>query len=195
MVTTLERPPLSETRSDLAALRGSGVWFILLGIALVLLGFVALGSLVVASLATAVVFGILMLVGGAAETVAAFWARAWSGFFAHLLSGLLSIVVGALFLRAPVDALLVLTLLLACWLLVGGVFRVVVGLTHRFEGRGWMLVAGVVDVILGGMIWLDWPAAAFWVIGLFVGISLIFRGSNWIALGSALRALPRPGRI
>jgi uncharacterized membrane protein HdeD (DUF308 family) len=75
--------------------------------------------------------------------------------------------------------------------LANGVFRVVIALTHRFAGRGWMLAAGVVDVILGVPIWLEWPAAAFWVIGLFVGISLVVRGGNWIGLGMALRALPQ----
>jgi uncharacterized membrane protein HdeD (DUF308 family) len=96
-----------------------------------------------------------------------------------------------LFLRAPVDALLVLSLLLACLLFANGLFRVVVAATHRLPGRRWAIAAGLVDVVLGGMIWLDWPAAAFWVIGLFVGISLVVRGTHWVALGAALRSLPR----
>jgi uncharacterized membrane protein HdeD (DUF308 family) len=53
-------------------------------------------------------------------------------------------------------------------------------------------VSGIIDVILGVMIWLGWPASALWVIGLFLGISLLFRGFNWIGLGLALRTLPRP---
>ena len=73
----------------------------ILGIALVVLGAVALGSVVIASLAAAVVIGVLLLLGGLAEAVGSFWSRAWSGFFLHLLSGVLSIVVGVLFLRAP----------------------------------------------------------------------------------------------
>jgi len=178
-------------RHDLAALQGNWLWFVLLGGALILLGFVALGSVVVASLATAVAIGALVLVSGVAETVGAFWCRGWSGFFTHLLSGVLSIVVGVLFLRAPVDALLVMTLLLACLLLVGGIFRVAAALSHRFAGWGWTLAAGAIDLLLGGMILADWPAAALWVIGMFVGISLVFRGANWVSLGVALRALPR----
>ena len=135
--------------------------------------------------------GALLLVGGAAEVVGAFWCRGWSGFFYHLLSGVLSVVVGGLFLRAPVDALLVLALLLACQLLVGGIVRIVAALAYHFTGWGWTLAAGVIDVVLGLMIWLDWPASALWVIGLFVGISLLFRGLNWIGLGVAVRSLPR----
>jgi uncharacterized membrane protein HdeD (DUF308 family) len=105
----------------------------------------------------------------------------------------LSIVVGVLFLRAPVNALLALTLLLSCLLMVGGIFKIVAALSYRFGAWGWPLVSGAIDVILGVMIWQGWPASALWVIGLFVGISLVFRGFNWIGLGLALRALPRPG--
>jgi nucleotide-binding universal stress UspA family protein len=97
MSSTYERPPAAELRHDLAALRGNWLWFVVLGVALIVLGLVALGSVVMATLATAVAIGALMLVGGVSETIGAFWCRAWSGFFFHLLSGILSIVVGVLF--------------------------------------------------------------------------------------------------
>src|SRR5262245_32009719 len=97
-----------ELRHDLNALRGNWFWFVLVGVALVVLGTVALGSVVIASLAAAAVIGVLLLLGGAAEAVGAFWCRCWSGFFLELLSGVLSIVVGLLFLRAPTGALVAL---------------------------------------------------------------------------------------
>jgi len=131
-----------------------------------------------------------MIVSGVAETIGACWSWRWSGFFLHLLSGVLVVVVGALFLRAPVDAVLALALLLACLLMVGGIVKIVVALSYRFGVWGWPLVSGVIDLILGVLICLEWPASAFWVIGLFFGISVIFRGCNWIGLGLALRALP-----
>ena len=160
----------------------------ILGIALVVLGTIALGSVVIASLAAAVVIGALLLVAGIGEAIGAFWCRGWSGFFLHLLSGVLSIVVGLLFLRAPGEALLALTLLVACFLMVGGVFKIVAALSYRFASWGWSLASGIIDLLLGVLIWWEWPALALWVIGLFVGISLVFRGFNWIALGLALRA-------
>ncbi len=193
MSTTYERPLAAELRHEIGALRGNWLWFVVLGVILIALGFVALGSVVMASLATAVAIGALLVVGGAAETVGAFWCRGWSGFFFHLLSGVLSVVVGALFLRAPIDALLAMTLLLACLLMVGGVFKIVAALAYRFAAWGWPLLSGVIDLVLGLMIWQDWPAAALWVAGMFVGISLVFRGFNWIGLGLALRTLPRSG--
>ncbi len=191
MYATDENPLANQLRHDLAALRGNWFWFVLLGIALLLLGGVALGAVGIATLATVAMLGVLLLVSGLFEIVGAFWTRRWSGFFLHLLSGVLSVVVGALFLRVPLDAMLALTLLLACLLMVSGIFKVVSALSHRFAMWGWTLVSGILDVLLGVLIWQGWPESALWVLGLFLGITLIFRGVNWIALGLALRSLPR----
>jgi uncharacterized membrane protein HdeD (DUF308 family) len=191
MSTDFDRPLVADLRHGLNALRGNWLWFVLLGIALVVLGLVALGSVVVASLAAALAIGMLLLVAGMAETLGAFWCRGWSGFFLELLSGILSIVVGILFLRAPVGALAALTLLVACYLMVGGIFKIVAAVSYRFAAWGWALASGIIDLILGAMIWQDYPESALWVIGLFVGINLLFRGINWIALGLALRTIPR----
>ena len=176
----------------LDVLRGEWPWFVLLGVALIVLGGVALGSVAVASLAVAVVIGSLILLGGLVEAVGAFWCRGWSGFFLHLLSGVLSIVVGVLFLRAPVGALGALTLLTGGFLLVEGIFKVVAAASYRFAAWGWPLAGGLIDVALGLMILAEWPASALWVLGTFLGISLIFRGADWIGLGLALRSRPAP---
>jgi uncharacterized membrane protein HdeD (DUF308 family) len=192
MSTSFERPLVAELRHGLSALRGNWLWFVVLGGVLVALGIIALGSVVIASLAAAVAIGILLLLAGVGEVIGAFWCRGWSGFFLELLSGVLSIVVGLLFLRAPLNALAALTLLIACFLMVGGIFKIVAALSYRFAAWGWSLASGIIDVVLGVMIWQEWPASALWVIGLFVGINLLFRGFNWIALGLALRSPPRP---
>jgi uncharacterized membrane protein HdeD (DUF308 family) len=190
MSTDFDRPLVAELRHGLNALRGNWLWFVLLGIALVVLGMVAVSSAVITSLAAAVAIGLLLLVAGSAEIVGAFWCRGWSGFFLELLSGVLSIVVGILFLRAPIGGLAALTLLVACYLMVGGIFKIVAAVSYRFAAWGWTLLSGIIDLILGALIWQDWPASALWVIGLFVGINLILRGFNWIALGLALRTIP-----
>lgn len=190
MNTTDENLPDSELRLGLSALRKNWLWFVVLGVGLILLGLVALGSMMIATLATALAIGALLIIGGVAEVLGAFWTRGWSGFFLHLLSGVLSLVVGVLFLRAPLEAVFALTLLLACLLMVGGIFKIIAALSFRFGAWVWPLVSGIIDLILGVLIMLQWPAAALWVIGLFVGISLLFRGLNWIGLGLVLRSLP-----
>ena len=191
MSTTYERPLMAELRQQMTALRGNWLWFVLLGGGLIVLGVISLGAVAVASLATAVAIGALLLGSGVAEMIGAFWCRGWGGFLLQLLSGVLSVVVGALFLRAPGDALLALTFLLACMLMAGGVFKFVAALSYRFGAWGWPLVSGIIDFILGVMILQEWSASAWWVLGLFVGISLLFRGFNWIGLGLTLRTLPR----
>lgn len=192
MAMPADQPLASVLRHEIAALRGNWLWFVLLGVALVALGTVALGAVGITSYASVVFLGVLILVSGVGETLGAFWCRAWSGFFFHLLSGILAIVVGGLFLKAPVDALLALTLLVACFLMVGGIFKLVAAVSYRFAAWGWTLISGLIDVVLGVLIWAEWPASAIWVIGLFVGISLVFRGFNWIGLGLALKSLPKP---
>ena len=97
-----DRPSLPGLGHGLGELRGMWGWFVALGVVLVLLGGVVLGSVVVASLAVALVIGGLILAGGLFETIGAFWCRRWSGFFLHLLSGVLSVVIGVLFLTRPV---------------------------------------------------------------------------------------------
>ena len=160
MSATFEQLEIEELQHELTAFRRNWLWFVLLGVVLIIVGVIALGSLVIASLATAVAIGVLLLAAGAAETVGAFWSRRWSGFILHFLSGALSIVVGGLCLWAPVDALLALTLLLACLLMVGGIFKIVAAATYRFAAWGWPLVSGIIDLMLGLLIWLEWPAAA-----------------------------------
>src|SRR6516164_6166354 len=140
-----------ELRHESDALRGYWFGFVILGVALVVLGIVALGSVVIASLAAAAAIGVLLLLGGAAEAVGAFWCRGWSGFFLELLSGVLSIVVGLLFLRAPLNAVAALTLLLACYLMVGGMFKIVAAASYRFAAWGWSLAGGIIDMIIGLM--------------------------------------------
>jgi uncharacterized membrane protein HdeD (DUF308 family) len=190
MSTVEERVAITAVPPRGDELRHNWPWFVLLGAALTAVGCIALWSPWVASLATAVVIGSLLLAAGAVEIVGSFWSRRWGGFFLHLLSGLLSLVVGALCLRAPVDALLALTLLVACLLVAGGTFKIVAALSYQFGAWGWVMVSGVIDLALGLLIWLEWPASAIWVLGLFLGISLVFRGFNWIGLGLAAREQP-----
>lgn len=187
------RPLLRAYRHELDALRGNWVWFLALGAALIVLGTVLLGSPLMASLATALVFGVMLIIGGLFECVGSFWSREWSGFFLHLLSGVLSVVVGLLFVRMPVTALETMTLLLACFLIVGGVFRMIAAFSVRYTSWIWPFLGGLIDLVLGLMIWAQWPVSGLWVIGLFVGISLIFRGVSWVMLGLAVRSLPRAG--
>ena len=183
---------LSGAVEDLQELRRNWGWFLALGIALIILGVCAIGSAFVATLATVMTFGILVLAGGCVEIVSSFWARRWGGFFLHLLAGILYAVIGFLMTTRPLAAAAGLTLMLAALFFVGGIFRIVAALSHRFHGWGWVLFNGIITLILGVMIWQDWPEPAFWVIGMFLGIDLVFDGMSWVMLGLAVRHIPTP---
>ena len=174
-------------RHELEAIKGHWVWILVLGIILVLVGTLAVMMPLVATQATALVLGLLVLMAGVAQLVGAFWTRDWSGFFLTLLMGVLYAVLGVMILRAPVKAELALTLLLACVLMVGGLFRIIGSLMFRFPHWGWTLTGGAINLLLGILIWQQWPEAALWVIGLFVGIDLIFTGWTWVMLSLALK--------
>src|SRR4051794_23437269 len=111
--------------AGLAEVRRYWAWFFALGLLLILLGAVALGAAWMATLVSILLFGSLLLVGGVAEIASAFWARRSGGLFLHLLGGVLDVVVGLLLMRHPDRAAAGLTLLLAAFFLVGGLFRAV----------------------------------------------------------------------
>src|SRR6478672_9428260 len=147
--TDLREFPLRKViRHELQAIRGKGIWLVVLGISLIVLGTILLGSPVIATLATVTALGVLILLGGAMEIGGAFWCQEWSGFFLALLSGILGVVVGLMLLGNPIEGGITLTILLASFLFVGGIFKAVAALSHRFGGWGWLLLSGVVDVVL-----------------------------------------------
>jgi uncharacterized membrane protein HdeD (DUF308 family) len=195
MMSTTELPGIPSNRvirHELQAIRGTWIWLVALGIALIVLGTIMLAFPVISTLVTVAFLGVLLLAAGILEVVGSFWCRDWSGFFFALLSGILGIVVGLMLFGNPVVGTETLTILLAAFLFVGGIFKTVAAVGHRFGGWGWLLVSGVIDVVLGILIWQQLPWSGLYIIGVLVGISAIFRGVMWLMLGFALRKFPRP---
>ena len=174
-------------RHELEAIRGNWGWILALGIILIVVGTIAVATPLVATLASAFAFGVLLLVGGIAQLVGVFWTRDWSGFFLSLLMGVLYLVLGVMFLRHPGEALIAMTLLLACALMVSGLFRIIGSLMYRFPFWGWTLAGGVISLLLGLYIYSQWPFDSFLIPGLFVGIDMIFTGWTWVMLSLAVK--------
>ena len=168
-------------------LRKKWGWFLGLGIVLIVLGTIALGASVLMTMATMVLIGWLMIIGGLAESAHAFACKKWGGFFVDLLTGILYVVVGFLIAANPGATAVALTLLIALFLIFGGIFRTVTSLMIRFPNWGWVLLYGVVNILLGIAIWRQWPFSGLWVIGLFVGIDMIFNGWSLVMLGLAVK--------
>jgi uncharacterized membrane protein HdeD (DUF308 family) len=179
---------------ELAHLRGEWWWFLVLGILLVVSGLVALICPFVASLAAVMVFGMALLISGVATVVTSFWAGKWSAMVLQLLIGIFYTVLGFIIMDRPITSTISLTLVVAVMLIVVGMMRSVAALVIRFPQWGWSLLSGAITTLLGLMIYKNLPEDAVWVIGMLIGIQLIFDGWFWIMLATAIRRLPL-GRV
>jgi uncharacterized membrane protein HdeD (DUF308 family) len=173
-------------------LRRNWGWFLLLGILLIGLGLFAIEQAFLATITAMLLFGWLLAAGGIMQFIHAFWAREWGGFFLQLLVGILQIVVGVVIANHPLATGAALTLIMAIFFTVGGIFRMIAAIAMPFEGRGWLFLSGLINLVLGVMIWSEWPASGLWVIGLFIGIDLLFQGWWLVMLALAARTMRAP---
>lgn len=174
-------------------------WVVALGVVYLLAGIVALGSVVLATVATVFVVGIMMLVAGIAEVISAFQMKGWGRSLAWVLLGALYILAGIVTFENPLLAAVVLTFVLGVVLIVSGVMRIVLAISmgmgssgHGNGPAGWVAASGVVTLLIGLIILMHWPVSGLYILGLFLGIDLVFAGGGWIGLGLALRRLGRP---
>jgi len=165
-------------------------WYLALGIVLIVLGTIAIGSTFVMTIASVFFFGWLLIIGGVMEVIHAFWHKRWAGFFLDLLTGILYVVAGWMMVTNPAESALLLTLIIAMFLVFEGVFRIVAALAARYPHWGWVMFNGIISLILGIMIWRQWPYSGLWVIGLFVGIEMLLNGWSLVMLSLTGRRLP-----
>ena len=165
-------------------------WYVLLGVVLVIFGLVLLASLGMATLTVVVLFGVLMMIGGVLHLIAAF--KIFEGGLRWLwaLFGLLYLVAGYYAFTSPITTAIVLTKLLAIVLLIGGFIRVINAFMLKpMAGWGWTLFSGVLTLVTGAII-LTSPDAPFWVLGMFLGVDLLFQGVNYLTFAAAIKKMP-----
>jgi uncharacterized membrane protein HdeD (DUF308 family) len=177
-----------DSASALAPLRAKSGWIVALGIVYALAGIIALGSVVMATVVSVFVVGIMMLVAGFAEVINAFQIKNWGKFFLWLLLGALYIVAGFLTFDNPLLAAALLTLLLGWVLIASGVMRIVLGFSMKSE-MPWfgVVISGAITFLLGLVILIHWPVSGLYILGVFLGVDLIFAGAGWIGIGLGLR--------
>ncbi|MBC8716778.1 MULTISPECIES: HdeD family acid-resistance protein [Brucella/Ochrobactrum group] len=171
-----------------AELTGKWGWFVALGVALIILGGIAFGNLVLATVVSVYYVGIMMLVAGIIEIIHAFGVKTWGSFFFWLLSGLLYAAAGIVAFTNPILAAGVLTFLLAAALIGAGLFRIWMGFKSKpAAGWGWIVAAGVITALAGLVIAIQWPVNSLFILGLFLAIDLIFQGWSFIAFGLGIK--------
>jgi len=187
MTSTSETPQPFASSPGLEPLRAKRGWIIALGVIYVVAGVIALGSIVMATIVSVFVVGIMMLIAGVAEVFHAFQIKTWGRFLLWLLLGALYIVAGFLTFENPLLAAALLTLLLAVSLIASGIMRVVLAFSMK-EGMPWIwvVVSGVITLLLGLVILAHWPVSSLYILGLFLGIDLIVAGAGWLAVGFGL---------
>jgi uncharacterized membrane protein HdeD (DUF308 family) len=165
--------------------------FLSVGVALMALGIVATLTAGLSTIVAVDFFGWIIVIAGAGVTLHAFWAKRWSGFFLQLFSGLLYLVAGWMLATHGELSAIALTLVIAISFVVQGAFRIGAALSTRIDGWDGLLVSGIITLLLGLMIWNEWPLSGVWVIGLFVGIDMFFYGGWFVSLALAVRTLGR----
>jgi len=187
MTSTTEPTQPFPSSSALEPLRAKRGWIIALGIVYLIAGLVALGSIVLATIVSVFVVGIMMLIAGVAEVFHAFQIKTWGRFLFWLLLGALYIIAGFLTFENPLLAAALLTLLLGVSLIVSGIMRIVLAFSMK-EGMPWIwvVVSGAITLLLGLIILAHWPVSSLYILGLFLGIDLIFAGAGWLAVGFGL---------
>jgi uncharacterized membrane protein HdeD (DUF308 family) len=177
-----------QTGSDLAPLRAGSGWIVALGVVYVIAGFIALGSMVLATVASVLVVGVMMIIAGVAEVFNAFQIKSWGKFLFWALLGVLYIIAGFITFENPLFAAVVLTLMLGAFLVASGVLRIFLAFNMKREAPWiWVALSGVITLLLGLLILARWPVNSVYILGLFLGIDLIMAGACWIGLGAGLR--------
>ncbi len=194
---TKQETAISEIiEHELVGLRKEWWCFLLVGILLVIGGTAAIAYPWFTSVGVVIFLGAILIVSGVATVISAFWAGKWSAFMVQILIGLLYMVAGFVITDAPLASLAVLTLMLAGFFVVAGGFRIVSALVDKYPQWGWALLNGVVTLMLGLIIFRSFkhlpeePTGVFWIIGLLVGLELLFNGWTWIMLSLAIKRLP-----
>jgi uncharacterized membrane protein HdeD (DUF308 family) len=195
---TLPHDANQDTNNDISRLQSAvsatvkAHWkaFLFEGILLAILGLAAMIVPPLASLAVTIFLGWMFLVSGVGGLIATYWARNMPGFWWSLISAALAVLAGLILLARPVQGVLTLTIVVGAYFLAEGVATIMYALEHRRELSGrwsWLLIAGLMDLLIAFIVIAGLPGSAEWVLGLLVGINLLFGGATLIGMALAAR--------
>jgi uncharacterized membrane protein HdeD (DUF308 family) len=186
----LKRYEEEALKTVVAYVRSERGWSIALGILLILAGLVAIAVPFFAGVAASVYFGCLVLFAGVAHLVYAWSQRKAGAILWQILIGVVYLVAAFYILVLPLAGVVALTLVLAFYIAIEGVFELVVfSLLRRLHGSAWFLVDGVVSLLVASLILFHWPSNSLWAVGTLVGVSMLFSGIARITVPVRLQAI------
>jgi uncharacterized membrane protein HdeD (DUF308 family) len=157
--------------------RRYSTWYLIQGVLMVIAGVVALIYPFVSSVALVLFLGWILIISGIVQGVSLIGAQNVPNFWLQLVSVVLSIIVGVLFLRRPGEAVVTLTLLLIVFFMVEGFSKLIFSLTIRpLPNWGWVLASGIIGILLAFYLWASLPVTAI-LLGVLLGIQLICEGA------------------
>ncbi|MFF0117371.1 HdeD family acid-resistance protein [Streptomyces prasinus] len=173
----------TPSRDEVAGLKNGFSRLAALGVILVVAGLIGLVHTAVATLTTMVLFGWLLLIGGAVSLLQAVQARHSNFFWLAVIVAALNIAAGVVVLRTPAAAAEALTMFAALLFLTGGLFRLVGSVVVRGPQFGVTLLQGALGLLFGILVLATWPSSSQYVIGAFLSLTLLFDGLGLIATG------------
>lgn len=163
-------------------------WFILVGALLMILGCLALSYQFIATVFSIYFIGTLLLIAGIAQSVHSFKIKGLGQTALWAIMGILYIITGLMSFVQPIAVSSALTLVLSFLLIMSGITQLFAAMHNRnFPRWGWVFTSGLITFILGLIIILGWPGNSLWILGMFLGIDLIFQGWAYVTVGSALK--------
>lgn len=163
------------------SVRRHSAWYLVQSALMIIAGIVALIYPLASTVAVVLFLGWLLIISGIVQGIGLIGARDVPHFWLQLISVVLSIVVGVLFLRSPGEGILTLTILFIIFFMIEGLSKFVFALTIRpLPQWGWILASGVLGILISLYLWTNLPITAIWLLGTLLGIQLIVEG---IAIG------------
>jgi len=178
MSVSLEEAARAYREAMRQTVKRYSAWYLIEGVLLVAAGILALVYPVISSVAVVILLGWLLIVSGVVQGVSLIGAHHVPHFWLQLISVILAVLIGVLFLRDPAQGMLTITLLLIVFFMIEGIAKVVFSLTIRpFPNWGGVFASGLVGILLSALLWASLPVTALWLIGLLLGIELICKGT------------------
>ncbi len=184
---------MSEVTSSMASgllggIKDNAKLAVTIGIILIIVGLLAIASPLAAGMSITIVVGTLLIIGGIGECFLAFQAGAFGRGLLIFIVGALMAVAGFYMVSQPVAGLATITLFLTAYFIVSGIFEIIAAVQIRpASGWGWMLFNGIVTLLLGILLWRQFPLSGAWAVGVLFGIKMIFSGWTLVFIGNAVK--------